>query len=90
MEITTKTGFKCDINEKILNDYRFVKAISKTKSKDLLIRASSLFNLVELLLGDDTELINHCTEDGIANTERVEEEIIDIIKQIGNDNEIKK
>jgi len=91
MEITTKTGFKCDINEKMLTDYRFVKAIAKTKSKDILIRASALFDLVELLIGDDSELIAHCTtEDGIANTERVEEEILDIIKQMGNDSEIKK
>jgi hypothetical protein len=90
MKITTKTGFQCDVNEKILNDYRFVKAIAKTKSKDPLISASALFDLVDLLIGDDTELITHCTEDGIAKTERASEEITDIIEQIGKDSKIKK
>jgi len=90
MKITTKTGFQCDVNEKILNDYRFVKAIAKTKSKDPLISASALFDLVDLLIGDDTELIEHCTVDGIADTGKVSEEITDIIEQIGKDSKIKK
>lgn len=90
MKITTKTGFTCEINEKILYDYRFVKAISKTKSKDPLISASALFDLVDLLIGDDTELIAHCTVDGIASNENVAEEIRDIISQLGKDEQIKK
>ena len=90
MKITTKTGFQCDVNEKILNDYRFVKAIAKTKSKDPLISASALFDLVDLLIGDDTELIEHCTVDGIADTGKVSEEITDIIEQIGKDSKVKK
>ena len=90
MKITTKTGFECEVNEKILSDYRFVKAIAKTKSKDPLISASALFDLVELLIGDDTELIEHCTVDGIADTGKVSEEITDIISQLGKDEEAKK
>ena len=90
MKVTTKTGFQCEVNEKILNDYRFVKAIAKTKSKDPLISASALFDLVDLLIGDDTELIEHCTVDGIADTGKVSEEITDIIEQIGKDSKIKK
>lgn len=90
MKITTKTGFQCEVNEKILNDYRFVKAIAKTKSKDPLISASALFDLVDLLIGDDTELLEHCTADGIADTGKVSEEITDIIEQIGKDSKIKK
>jgi len=90
MKIKTKTGFQCEVNEKILNDYRFVKAIAKTKSKDPLISASALFDLVALLIGDDTELIEHCTVDGIADTGKVSEEITDIIEQIGKDSKVKK
>jgi len=90
MKIKTKTGFQCEVNEKILNDYRFVKAIAKTKSKDPLISASALFDLVDLLIGDDTELIEHCTVDGIADTGKVSEEITDIIEQIGKDSKVKK
>jgi len=90
MKITTKTGFQCDVNEKILNDYRFVKAIAKTKSKDPLISASALFDLVDLLIGDDTVLIEHCTVDGIADTGKVSEEITDIISQLGNNDKAKK
>ncbi len=90
MKITTKTGFQCEVNEKMLNDYRFVKAIAKTKSKDPLISASALFDLVDLLIGDDTELIEHCTVDGIADTGKISEEITDIIEQIGKDSKIKK
>lgn len=90
MKITTKTGFTCEVNENVLRDYRFVKAIAKTKSKDPLTSASALFDLVDLLIGDDTELIGHCTVEGIANTEKVSEEITDIISQLGKDETVKK
>ncbi|MBQ7265151.1 MAG: hypothetical protein IJS61_03545 [Firmicutes bacterium] len=86
MQIETSTGFKCDIDERKLIDYRFQKAVTKA-SKNI---NGALFELVDMLLGDDTALTEHCAEDGICSIDRVIQEVSEIILQLTENKEIKK
>ena len=74
---TTKSGFKFQIDETKLNDYRFMKDLSKMEENPLRFPA-----VLEKILGSDQEeaLLNHLEDaDGRVDTEKVAEEVADIL-----------
>lgn len=82
----TSTGFEYEVNEKIVNDWRFVKAVATSAAKDDTAKIAGYMNLVSLLLGDDGEdrLCEHCRQDdGIVPTERIGREVLEIMTAIG-------
>lgn len=73
MKVKTKSGFSCDINEKKMKDWRFIKALAKCDSQDESKRLEGITFLVPFLFGEKGEatLIKHVTKDGIASTEDI-------------------
>lgn len=74
---TTKSGFKFEIDETKLNDYRFMKDLSKMEENPLRFPA-----VLEKILGDEQEeaLMKHLEdEEGRVDTEKVAEELADIL-----------
>lgn len=82
MKITTKSGFKCSVNENKLKDWRFVTSTAKlSKTKDDMTAVDILNDQLNFLLGEDQvkELIDHLSkDDGIVKTQSVAEEYRDI------------
>lgn len=50
---TTSQGFKFEVNEEMLNDWRFVKAIRKSESNDPGERLLGVTDIVFFLLGEE-------------------------------------
>ena len=79
----TKSGFKYEINEKILSDWRFLVAASKAQSKDSSEQLAGAVEMVQLILGNDgyEGLIKHISErnDGSVPVEAVLNEVAEII-----------
>lgn len=88
MDVKTKSGFKCKINENKLKDWRFAKALAKCDSGDESKVLEGLTFVVPFLLEEDGEkrLIEHVQDDeGIASTEAIIKEIRNIIELVGKE-----
>lgn len=80
---TTSTGFKYSANEKVNNDWRFVKALNDVESKDESRIINGTVMMVNLLLGSDgeTKLCKHVAEpDGTIPTDKLMAEVGEILK----------
>jgi hypothetical protein len=91
MDVKTRSGFECKVNERKLKDWRFAKALAKCDSGDESKVLDGLTFVVPFLLGEDGEesLMKHVEDaDGIVSTESVISEIRNIIELVGE--EIKK
>jgi hypothetical protein len=91
MDVKTRSGFACKVNERKLKDWRFAKALAKCDSGDESKVLDGLTFVVPFLLGEDGEksLMKHVEDaDGIVSTETVISEIRNIIELVGE--EIKK
>lgn len=87
MRVVTKSGFECQVNEKVRNDWRFIKAVAKADSGNDLQRMDGLTQMVQLLLGDAEEaLCKHVQEpDGTVPFDKVNQELLDIMAAIGDE-----
>lgn len=86
MKIKTKSGFECNINERRLKDWRYIKAAAKMNEGDQTEIAVALAFAVPFLLGDDGEaaLIKHLEDDeGVADSEKLVQEFIEITQIAG-------
>lgn len=93
MKGKTSTGFEFDINENLKKDWRVVKAIAQADSDDASDKLKGYTSLVTLLLGKkgEKDLENHVmTSDGIVPLEAINSEVIDMIRALKEDKEIKK
>lgn len=91
MDIKTKSGFTCKVNENKIKDWRFVKALAKCDGKTDTQVLEGLSFVVPFLLGEDGEaaLIEHVTDkDGIAPADALITEVREIISLAGS--ELKK
>ena len=91
MDVKTRSGFECKVNERKLKDWRFTKALAKCDSGDESKVLDGLTFVVPFLLGEDGEesLMKHVEDaDGIVSTESVISEIRNIIELVGE--EVKK
>ena len=84
-KITTSTGFKCDVNENVLKDWRFVKALALMASEDETDIVTGATESVTLLLGKkgEQELCRHVEKDGYAPVEDIMSEVKEILSKIG-------
>ena len=81
----TSTGFEFEVNEKIVNDWRFMKIMAATLSKEDARRIDGYTSLVNLMLGagGEEKLCAHCTDDdGMIPIDRISDEIMDIMNAI--------
>ena len=51
MKVTTTTGFKCEVDERVLDDYRLVDSLRKLNSSDEMTMIEGLTTIVDLILG---------------------------------------
>lgn len=85
MKITTKTGFKFEVDERIFSDYRFVDAISEASDPDNKVgelRATT--KLVDLVFGNKKKaFLDHISKknDGFIPAEVVNNELQFVITE---------
>lgn len=85
MQVKTKSGFKCDINDKILDDWRFTRAVAKTHADDDVERMNAAVDLVSLILRDNEEAYYKYVEKkngGIVSEDIVTKDLVSIIEQV--------
>lgn len=85
MQVKTKSGFKCEINDKVLEDWRFTKAIARAHSEDDTERMNAAVDLVSLVLRDNEEAYYKYVEsknNGIVTEDTVTKDLQSIIEQI--------
>lgn len=84
---TTTTGFNYEVNPRIKQDWRVVRAITDIQSKDANVQIKSAGMLVSLVLGDaENDLMEHIAgySEGFVPAKAVYAEISEIIKAIPN------
>lgn len=88
MQGKTKSGFKFDIDERILDDWYFLEAIAKAdNTENPSAMLAGTVELVNLMFGENkAKLMEHIKSkhDGFAPQEAVKEEILDVIEQSKN------
>ena len=83
MEGKTKSGFSFRVDERITQDYRFVRAIAKVRKGDQADKLIAFDEVGTMLLGDDIErLIAHVEElnEGFAPVDKMAVEINEIVE----------
>ena len=84
MKIKTKNGFECNINERRLKDWRYVKAAAKINNGNEADILDAVTFAVPFLLQDEEEaLISFVEEDGAVDTEKLLAEFLDITRIAG-------
>lgn len=91
MQIITKSGFACEINEKIFADWRFVRLLRRVED-DSVPEEEKLFSVVDLstlILGQKQEdaLVEHLlaqSEDGTVSVFAMYAELKSIMNAIGD------
>ena len=85
MKGKTKSGFKFEFDERILNDWRFLKAVAKADdSSNPSGMLAGTVELVSMIFGDNEQaLMDHIASknDGYVPQDAIKEELLDIIEQ---------
>lgn len=86
MKITTKSGFKFDFDDRIINDWRVIKAMGRadnTSDPEEMLAGS--VELVGLIFGkDEGKLIEHIRQknDGYAPTEAIKDDLLSVFNKV--------
>lgn len=85
MKIKTKSGFECNINERRLKDWRYVKAAAKINSGNEADILAAVTFAVPFILGEDGEaaLMAHIEDQGAFDSEKMIMEFIEITRTAG-------
>lgn len=85
MKITTKSGFKLDLDERILDDWRVIRAMGKADNvsnpEDVI---AGVVDLVSLIFGkDEDRLIEYIQSknDGFVPMEVLKEELLSVFER---------
>ena len=84
MKITTKSGFKCEVKENVVKDWRYVKALAKCQNDETALEGG--VELVDVLLGakGQKDLEKHLEAlDGYVDAEKIFSEVTEIINVLG-------
>lgn len=87
----TKTGFEWSVDERVVKDYRYVRALAKLNKGDNTEKFLAFDQISTLMLGDKVEdLITHIENlnDGYAPIEAIGAEITEIIGALTPKNSI--
>ena len=85
MQVKTTSGFKCEINDNVLEDWRFTKAVARAHSEDDTERMNAAVDLVSLILRENEETYYKYVEkknNGIVTEDTVTKDLQSIIEQI--------
>ena len=85
MKGKTKSGFKFEFDERILNDWRFLKAVAKADdSSNPSGMLAGTVELVSMIFGDNEQaLMDHIASknDGYVPQDAIKDELLDIVEQ---------
>ena len=88
---TTSQGFKFKVNEKMLNDWKFVKAIRRSESDDNGERLLGVTDIIFMLLGEEQsdKLAEHIAKknNGIAPVDAMYKAVTEILNICKEKNE---
>ena len=87
----TKTGFEYSIDERIVKDYRYVRALARLNKGDSAEKFIAFDQISTLMLGDKVDdLITHVEtlHDGYAPIEAIGAEVTEIIEALTPKNSI--
>ena len=84
----TSSGFEYEVDERIIKDWRFAKALAKL-SGEPLDKMSATIDIASMLLnnGQEESLMKHVEMDGFVDSGKMEHEIVEIINGLKQDNE---
>lgn len=87
MLIKTESGFECEVKENAFDDYRVMKIISRIEDGSTQEQLSGIISLMERILGAEQEealiiRLEELSEDGIATTGAMFEELKDIMGKV--------
>lgn len=85
MKGTTKSGFKFNIDERIVEDWRLIEAIAMAESDDPGEQIKGTMSVAELLLGKDKDALIKFIQgknDGFAPAKEVSNTIAEIITSV--------
>lgn len=84
MEGKTRTGFKFNVDDRILMDWRFTMALTKCQNGKGIDQLTGAQEMVSLMLGEEglAKLMEHISKknDGYVPAEAVMEEVKDIFE----------
>lgn len=85
MKIKTKSGFECNMNERRLKDWRYVKAAAKINGGNEADIIEAVTFAVPFLLGEDGEaaLMDYVEEDGAVDSEKLLAEFLEVTRIAG-------
>lgn len=87
----TSSGFEFEVDERCLNDWRLIKAISKSDSKDQVDRLHAIATMINMLLGDEGEekLVDFIAKnnDGYVPSEKMYAIVKEVFDEVKNINE---
>ena len=87
-KIQTKSGFVCEVNEKIVADWDFLDVLCDAESENESVRIIASRDAVKMLLGKEgaAKLAEHVNgKDGIKNSAQVFAEFREIMTLLGED-----
>lgn len=87
MKITTKSGFKCEVKDKLAKDWRLIKVLAKCQKEETAFEGC--IELENVLLGDKgAEALESHLEalDGYVDTEKLFAELTEIVETISAKN----
>ena len=88
MKIQTKSGFVCEVNEKIVADWDFLDVLCDCESENDSIKIRASRDAVKMLLGKEgaAALADHVKgKDGIKSSAKVFEEFKEIMTLLGEE-----
>ena len=94
--ITGKTsqGYKFSVDERVLKDWKFVKAIRRSESKDNGQKLLGVMDLIIMLLGEDQadEISEEIAKknNGFSSIDEMYQIVVEILNICKEQNEIKK
>lgn len=84
MQGETRTGFKFDVDDRILTDWRFTMALTKAQNGKGMDQLAGAQEMVSLMLGEEglEEMMKHVADqnDGFVPAEAVMAEVQDIFE----------
>lgn len=84
MQVRTSTGFECEIDERILTDWRLTTAIVGTMDPSDIVKIKAAHDIASLLLGEEGEgaLVRHVAgrNDGFVPTDKFIHELTEIVQ----------
>lgn len=83
MKGKTASGFKFEVDDRIIDDWRLLEAVSDTTSEDSIVQMNGLVKCIRLMLGDNglNDLKDHIAKsnDGYIPSTKMSAEVTDIM-----------